>query len=83
MTNRETGPPGAEQRSRGGGFAETYASVLRFIERRFHPSHAEDAARGACASPRRAGRMPLGASPAAYGRRLSAVPGTRATLWGW
>lgn len=43
MTNHDTGPPGAEQRF-SELFAETYAPVLRFIERRVHPSHAEDIA---------------------------------------
>lgn len=43
MTNHETGPPGAEQRFTE-LFTETYASVLRFLERRVHPTHAEDIA---------------------------------------
>jgi RNA polymerase sigma-70 factor (ECF subfamily) len=43
MSNHDTGPPGAEEQF-SELFAATYASVLRFIERRVHPSHAEDIA---------------------------------------
>jgi RNA polymerase sigma-70 factor (ECF subfamily) len=43
MSNHDTGPPCGEQRFTE-LFAETYASVLRFIQRRVHPSHAEDIA---------------------------------------
>jgi RNA polymerase sigma-70 factor (ECF subfamily) len=43
MTKHDTGPPSGEQRFTE-LFAETYAPVLRFIERRVHPSHAEDIA---------------------------------------
>ena len=43
MSNHDTGPPVAEERF-SELFAATYASVLRFIERRVHPSHAEDIA---------------------------------------
>lgn len=41
MSIHETGPPGREQRF-AGLFEQAYAPVLRFIQRRVHPSHAED-----------------------------------------
>ncbi|GAA6524890.1 sigma-70 family RNA polymerase sigma factor [Intrasporangium sp. DVR] len=41
MSIHETGPPGREQRF-ARLFDHAYAPVLRFVERRVHPSHAED-----------------------------------------
>jgi RNA polymerase sigma-70 factor, ECF subfamily len=43
MSNHETGRSARERRFTD-TFAETYPAVLRFIERRVHPSHAEDIA---------------------------------------
>lgn len=41
MSIHDTGPPERERRFTE-LFTETYAAVLRFVERRVHPSHAED-----------------------------------------
>ncbi|MDC5696440.1 sigma-70 family RNA polymerase sigma factor [Intrasporangium calvum] len=41
MSIHETGPPGREERF-ARLFDHAYAPVLRFVERRVHPSHAED-----------------------------------------
>ncbi len=43
MSIHDTGPPERERRF-SDLFTETYAAVTRFIERRVHPSHAEDLA---------------------------------------
>jgi RNA polymerase sigma-70 factor (ECF subfamily) len=43
MSIHDTGPPERERRFTE-LFTETYAAVTRFIERRVHPSHAEDLA---------------------------------------
>ncbi|MCW2851599.1 MAG: polymerase, sigma subunit, family [Nocardioides sp.] len=41
MDIHDTGPPDLERRFRD-LFASTYVDLLRFVERRVHPSHAED-----------------------------------------